>query len=456
MRRLAPAIIAVLGVTACGVSKSANPLSPSIAGPIPGVNITAPTPLQPAVAAQIAVDQQPLTLVVQNASTSGVRPLSYLFEVAADAAFTNKVFARGSVPPGDGKTSVKLPDPLGTGRMYYWRAQAQDGANSGPYSDAANFGVFTPIVIQAPIPTVPINNVIVTSAHPQFTFSNAPRSGPVGAISYVIEISTNDSFAAKVAAWTVGEQANQTSLTAPQDLSGSTQYFWHVRAFDPTTLGPWSSPQVFQTSAAPPPVTSPPVPATPAPPDGFDMSQATIMDSPSNLARRARTATITSVTYGPGTFSVAFSKRTGPGRWPDVPFGAPGDSIEYTLGMCLNISGHWYCSAVLQYWYGRDLGASSAIARDWFYDARWGPMAGYQPSQGELVGIFVGAGNLRNITDDRGSLVLERSNVALLPWGQTYVSSSLPGAISLPGTISLPGAISIPGAINPSAPRRVR
>src|SRR5258706_205147 len=126
LRRLAPApaIIAVLGVTACGVSKSANPLSPSVAGPIPGVNITAP------------------------------------------------------------------------------------------------------IAIQAPIPTAPITNVIVTTTHPQFTFGNAPRSGTVGTISYVIEISTIDSFAAKVAAWTVGEQTNQTSLTAPQDLGGSTQYFW--------------------------------------------------------------------------------------------------------------------------------------------------------------------------------------------------------------------------------------
>src|SRR5260370_15031587 len=98
LRRLAPApaIIAVLGVTACGVSKSANPLSPSVAGPIPGVNITAPTTIQPAVAAQIAVDQQPVTLVVQNASTSGVRPLSYLLDYAAVLAFTNKLFSRCS------------------------------------------------------------------------------------------------------------------------------------------------------------------------------------------------------------------------------------------------------------------------------------------------------------------------------------------------------------------------
>jgi hypothetical protein len=250
----------------------------------------------------------------------------------------------------------------------------------------------------------------------------------VGAISYVIEISTNDSFTAKVAAWTVGEQPNQTSLTAPQDLSSSTQYFWHVRALDPTTIGPWSATQVFQTSAPPPPIPTP-VPGGPGPPDGIDMSLAAIMSSPADLASWARTATITSIAFGPGVFAVDFSKRTGPGRWPDVPFGAPGDSLQYTLGMCLSIGGRWYCSAALQYWYGRDPEASSAIARDWFYDARWGPMAGYQPGQGELVGIFVGAGNLRGVTDGSGSLVRERSNVVLLPWGQSYAPSSLSGPI---------------------------
>src|SRR6185312_17233155 len=93
---------AVLSLTACQATKSSNPLSPSVAGPIPGVNITAPKPLDPAAGSKIAVDKQPLTLMIQNASTSGVRPLSYVFEVATDAGFTNKVFSRDSITPGDG------------------------------------------------------------------------------------------------------------------------------------------------------------------------------------------------------------------------------------------------------------------------------------------------------------------------------------------------------------------
>ena len=44
-------------------------------------------------------------------------------------------------------------------------------------------------------------------------------------------------------------------------------------------------------------------------------------------------------------------------------------------------------------------------------------MKGYQPSDGELIGIFVGQGNLR----DSGNVsVKERSNVVIMPFGGTY------------------------------------
>jgi len=147
---------AALSLTACQVSKSSNPLSPTVAGPIPGVNITAPKPVDPTVGSRIAVDSQPLTLTVENASTSGVRPLSYLFEVATDSSFNNKVFTRDGITPGDGgRTAIKLPEALATGRTYYWRVRAQDGANTGSYSTPVNFNVFTPIVINAPVPQAP-------------------------------------------------------------------------------------------------------------------------------------------------------------------------------------------------------------------------------------------------------------------------------------------------------------
>src|SRR4029077_15248338 len=104
------ALAPLMSAAACTASKSSNPLSPEVAGPIPGVEISAPKTLEP-MSVKIAVDQQPVTLLAENAGSHGVRPLSYVFQVAADAAFNTVVFTREGVQPGDGgRTSVRLPD----------------------------------------------------------------------------------------------------------------------------------------------------------------------------------------------------------------------------------------------------------------------------------------------------------------------------------------------------------
>src|SRR5215204_1277752 len=84
----------------CEASKSSNPLSPSVAGPIAGVNITQPKLLEPTQGFKFKETQQPIKLLVENASSSGVRPLTYLFEVATDTQFNNKVYARNGVSQG--------------------------------------------------------------------------------------------------------------------------------------------------------------------------------------------------------------------------------------------------------------------------------------------------------------------------------------------------------------------
>jgi hypothetical protein len=72
--------------------------------------------------------------------------------VAADGAFSNIVFSKGSVPPGDGRTTVTISATLTT-RTYYWRAKAQDGANDGPYSIYATFDIVSGAVYQPPVPS---------------------------------------------------------------------------------------------------------------------------------------------------------------------------------------------------------------------------------------------------------------------------------------------------------------
>ena len=85
--RLCIGVFVLAPLVACESEKSANPLSPTVAGPIPGVNITPPKPLEPGNGWRLKGDKQPVTLLLENASSNGVRPLSYVFEVATDAAF---------------------------------------------------------------------------------------------------------------------------------------------------------------------------------------------------------------------------------------------------------------------------------------------------------------------------------------------------------------------------------
>ncbi|MGC4085746.1 MAG: hypothetical protein QM736_27375 [Vicinamibacterales bacterium] len=204
--------------------------------------------LEPATGAQIMGDRQPITLLIENSSSTGQRPLNYSFEVSTDAGFSNMVFLREGVSPGDGgRTSLTLPNALGTGRGYYWRAKAQDGANTGPYATSASFNVITPVSFDKPVPISPIGGAKVTTYTPEFRFRDAPRQGSPSLVSYVIEVATNSSFSGLIAAWQFPEQANETKFTAASGLPASSQLYWRVRAFEGGALGPWSDVGTFVT-----------------------------------------------------------------------------------------------------------------------------------------------------------------------------------------------------------------
>ena len=250
---------AAVSFFACTAQKSENPLSPTVAGPIPGVEISAPTPVEPGPGVKIALEQQPIALTIQNATSSGVRPLTYVFEVATDVNFATRVFYRTGVVPGEGRTQVRLPDRLAPERTDYWRANAEDGANTGPSSTSLFFNVFTPVVVGAPVLKEPINNTTVSTVQPVFRIGNAPRTGPAGSITYEIEVAEQESMAGRVGVWAIDEYPGDTNLTSPVALAPNKQYFWRARAFESTTSGPWAATQAFRTPA---PV-APPLPPGP-------------------------------------------------------------------------------------------------------------------------------------------------------------------------------------------------
>lgn len=253
-------------------------------------------------------------------------------------------------------------------------------------------------------------------------FREASR-GPLGYENYAMKTVATFSACALVllgcsdSGQFVGNDAGATLDAAPHDAAVDAKQA-------PKDAAPPQDAAVVD--AAPPP----PQPTT------LNLHQATMFDNPSNLADWPVTTFITEVDFqynGKDGVHVEFSKKDD-GSWPDVtPPGWDGP-LEYTLGFAENIGGQWYASAAIEFWSGLDVqggnvaadvttlgqcttfgaGSNCQVAKNWYYDGRWGNLAGYQPATGELIGVFVVAGNLRGVTDGSQSPVQERSNVVLV------------------------------------------
>lgn len=255
--------LSLLALAGCQTSKSSTPTAPTVAGPIPGVNISAPALLEPAQGFKFKESEQPIRLVIQNATSNGVRPLTYTFEVAADTNFSSKVFSRAGVTPGDGRTTVQI-DRLEIGRAYYWRAWAEDGANTGAMA-TAGFEIYPKPAVNPPTPVTPINNELITTTTPAIRVNNANFVGPVGPLAYEFQVATDQAFTRLVAAGVVSGGSGQTTFNSSPLANGLTMY-WRARASDGETTSAWTATQTFRTPAPPAPA---PTPApTPTPPGG--------------------------------------------------------------------------------------------------------------------------------------------------------------------------------------------
>jgi hypothetical protein len=261
VRPLVP-VAALLALVACEHQKSSNPLSPTIAGPIPGVEISQPKLLEPGQGVKFKDREQPITLLVENASTNGVRPLVYGFQIAVDAGFTNIVFSKQDVPQGEkGRTSLKLQDKLQLGRTYYWRAWAYDGANTGPMASSASFDVYPPVTISPPTQLSPANGSPVDSTGPVLRVRNSSRTGPAGNIRYFFQVASDQAFTQYVAFTGTGQPENVPAgetTWVPYGLDNGTTYYWRAAATDGEVTSSQSPVWTFKTpSAAPAPSPSP-------------------------------------------------------------------------------------------------------------------------------------------------------------------------------------------------------
>ena len=102
---LLAAAFVVTGTLAGCTKKSENPLSPTVAGPIAGVSITAPKLLEPQ-HQQTLTAGTAVTLLFESATTTGERPITQELQVALDPEFTQRVHSADKLPPGQGGRTV--------------------------------------------------------------------------------------------------------------------------------------------------------------------------------------------------------------------------------------------------------------------------------------------------------------------------------------------------------------
>ncbi|HXG55272.1 MAG TPA: hypothetical protein VNJ03_07805, partial [Vicinamibacterales bacterium] len=191
-RSALPAVLC-LALVGCEASKSSNPLSPSVAGPIGGVEITAPKMLEPAQGFRFKETEQPIKLLIENSSSTGVRPITYTFEVASDDGFNSKVYARSGVATGDGGRTSVIVEKLDLGRGYYWRVRADDGANTSMFA-SSSFEVLPRPLLNPPALQSPIDNVRTTTRRPELTVGSSERNVSVGNLTYEFQIAVDPAF----------------------------------------------------------------------------------------------------------------------------------------------------------------------------------------------------------------------------------------------------------------------
>ena len=110
--------------------------------------------------------------------------------------------------------------------------------------------------LDPPTPVSPAIGATVTTTRPTFVLANSTRSGSIGSVSYLFEVTSDVSFTSDVRSGTVAEQSNQTSFGATQALDENKTYYWRAQATDGPHTSAWSAIVTFYTPAPAPPAPS--------------------------------------------------------------------------------------------------------------------------------------------------------------------------------------------------------
>ena len=260
---LLAAAFVVSGALAGCTKKSENPLSPSVAGPIAGVSISAPKLLEPEHQQTVRAGT-PVTLLFESATSTGERPIRQELQVALDPEFAQRVHTSDNVPVGQGgRSSYTLP-VLQEGRAYFWRVRAVDGANTGPYSPASLFSVALSVRIETPVPLAPVRREQIAGFRPTLVAQNTAVTGTSN-VTYTFEVAADQAFTRLIAIWAAPRSGGDRTEVTGSELAPGTEYFWRVSATDGSYTAPYSIVQAFRTEAPPAPAPTPEPGPSPSP-----------------------------------------------------------------------------------------------------------------------------------------------------------------------------------------------
>ena len=202
------------------------PTAPTLSAPSEGSDVPSFTP----------------TLVVGNAFDPDSTDLTYNFDIGTDPAFTDIVASEIGMAEGPGATSWTVPVALRENTVYYWRAQADDWLDAGPWMPTASFRVNTANdAPSAPAVTVPADGSTVALPDPVITASGAidPEGDP---LSYGFELDTTPTFDSPDLLQSVPiAETGGTASWPVAGLSDNTVYYVRAMASDGAADSPWSA-----------------------------------------------------------------------------------------------------------------------------------------------------------------------------------------------------------------------
>lgn len=158
------------------------------------------------------------------------------------------------------------------------------------------------------------------------------------------------------------------------------------------------------------------------------MDSVTVIGSPDVRSFDSTHVSLDSITF---TGSAMILRSTGASAWPSVAIEPGGEPVQAgTLWVIENIQGKWYATGAERLRPSQVSGSkpegspADLIGTGFLYaEDRWGPMAGYNPVEGELVGFMIVSGSTRS--DDQVT-VQQRSPAILTRWSRVGSNYPLP------------------------------